>query len=483
MPTLDLPALTDRRHVSSSFGDTWRFPLLCFLLLIAIGYNIFLSVVITPIDTDSSPFIVFWLISFLPYLAACILILTTRAPVGRRRWREIALILVGALVLRAQLVHQDPNLSHDSWRYLWDARVTLNGFSPYVYPPNHPLFLHLRDFLYSNSRFRGSPTIYPPAAQGFYLFSYLLAPGNLVVLKCIFILCDLVSTAALALLLLRKGMDPARCMLYAWCPLPIIEYAIQGHLDALMITFILLTIVCAQSSRKGARILTGFLLAIATMTKLYPLLLLVVVWRGRRDWGLLVTFLVTIVVSYIPYLILGNGQILGFFATYASEVGATNGGPLALFLHWISVQTGMPLQVTYIVDLLLVGSVSLWIWRRRLQERLSMEAALLILFGVIFLISTHVFPWYLSVLLLGIALLIEAPWTRARGWSSRGLAMIALWYLCVTSILGYILANASDWTWYYLAVYGVTLLLLGLAVLLAFLRRRSDRRAQNLLAH
>ncbi|GER88616.1 hypothetical protein KDW_27780 [Dictyobacter vulcani] len=479
MPILDLPTLAQKRHVSSSFGDTWRFPLLCFLLLVAIGYSVFLAIQAPPPDVDANQFVVFWLLGFLPYLAACLLILTTRAPVGRRRWRELALILVGALVLRAQLVFLDPNLSHDSWRYLWDARVTLNGFSPYVYPPGHPLLVHLRDFLYANSRFRNVPTIYPPAAQGFYLLSYLLSPENLVFLKCLFIGCELVTTATLAVLLSRKGLDPARCVIYAWCPLPIIEFAIQGHVDALMITFILLIMLCAQSSRRGARVLTGFLLAIATLIKLYPLLLLVVVWRGKRDWALLLTCLVTIVLAYVPYLILGNGQIFGFFASYASEQGSMNGGPLALFLHWISMQTGLPLPVTYVVDLLLVGSLSLWVWLRRLKERISIEAAALLMIGVTFLISTHVFPWYVAALLPFVALLIDVPWSRGGGWNSWGLAMIGLWYFCGASILGYFLSSTLDWTWYYVSVYYVTLIILGLAWLVNYVLPRWPRRLKN----
>ena len=136
--------------------------------------------------------------------------------------------------------------------------VTLNGYSPYVYAPGSPPLKHLVNILYENSRFRNVPTIYPPGAQAFYLISYLLAPDNLVFLKGIFILCELVTIAGLAVLLLRKGLDPARCILYAWCPLPIVEFAIQGHVDVLVVMFMVLTLVCAQSQRRGARVLTGF---------------------------------------------------------------------------------------------------------------------------------------------------------------------------------------------------------------------------------
>ncbi len=225
---------------------------------------------------------------------------------------------MGALVLRAMLLPILPDLSRDSWRYLWDARVTLHGYSPYVYAPGDPLFANLRDFIYDNSRFRSVPTIYPPGAQAIYLLSYLIAPSNLFVLKGIFVGFDLVTSGVLAFLLKSRGLDPGRCIIYAWCPLPIIEFAIQGHLDAMTLTFTILAVLSALSNRRGARVLTGFLIAVATLTKIYPILLLVAVVR-RRDWALLATCFSTIVIAYVPYLILGHGQVFGFFATYAGE--------------------------------------------------------------------------------------------------------------------------------------------------------------------
>ncbi|GCE05688.1 glycosyltransferase family 87 protein [Dictyobacter aurantiacus] len=480
MPILEqLPSPVHKDHVSSSFGETWRLPLLCLLLVIAIVYNTFFAFNAPLPDTNENPLLVAELISYLPYLLACVLILSTRAPEGRKRWLELGIILLGAVVLRAQLLGIQPNLSHDSWRYLWDARVTLHGFSPYTYPPGHPLLLHLRNVLYENSRFRNVPTIYPPGAQGFYLLSYLLAPDNLPFLKALFSLCEVISTGLLALLLQRKGCDPARCLIYGWCPVAIVEVALQGHVDALMVMFIMLTLVCAQGTWRGARVVTGLCLALATLTKLYPILLLVVVWRGRRDWWLLITCLLTIVLSYIPYLILGHGQIFGFFASYASEVGSMNGGPLALFMYRLSKQTGWPLQVTYAVDLLLVCSVSLWIWIRRLQERISMEASVLILFCVIFLISSHVFPWYTTVLLPPVALMVGSPWTRASGWSGRALACIGLWYFVCASIVSYFFGTSLNWNLYYTYVYGVTGVFLLLALLLGARNWRIERRSRQ----
>jgi hypothetical protein len=442
-----------------------RFLILCLLLLLIVTANIILAVTAPPPDTSVMLFVTLWIMSFLPYILSCIFVLKTKPGAGHWQWMELGIILVGALVLRAMLLPIPPDLSHDSWRYLWDARVTLHGYSPYVYGPGDPLFVHLRDVIYDNSRFRNVPTLYPPGAQAIYLLSYLLAPSNLFFLKGVFMVFDLVTCAVLAFFLKYRGLDPCRAVIYAWCPLPIVEFAIQGHVDAATLTFMLLTVVCSLSTRGSARILTGFLLGMATLTKIYPILLLVVVVR-RRDWALVVTCFATILVSYIPYLILGHGQVLGFFSTYANE-HTPNEGIVKLVVAWLSPRIGLNATLTlaleYLIDLLLVSSVSLIILVLRLQDRISMEAAVLVLIGIIFVVTSHIFPWYTTALLPWVAVMVGPVWTRADGLNGKGLAVAMTWYFACASIISYFFV--LDWTLYYLLVYDVVLLGLGIAAI------------------
>src|SRR2546421_653343 len=291
----------------------WRSLALFLLLLLSIAlYGALITVAPQP-DAEMTPFLRIWILCFLPYFAACALILATRPVTNRWRWIELGIILGGALIFRAMVLPLPPGLSHDSWRYLWDARVTLHGYSPYVYAPDDRVFSSLQDqVIYANSRYRDSPTIYPPGAQASYLLSYLLATSNLYFLKGIFIGFDMLTCGALALLLVHKGLDPRRIVIYAWCPLPIVEFALQGHVDALPVAFTVLSVLCATSTRRGSRVLTGFMLGMATLTKIYPILLLVAIMR-RRDWALLATCLTTIILGYIPYLILGHAHVFPWY--------------------------------------------------------------------------------------------------------------------------------------------------------------------------
>ncbi|HWS84264.1 MAG TPA: glycosyltransferase 87 family protein [Ktedonobacteraceae bacterium] len=392
--------------------EQWRLPILSILLLVSLGFMLCLRMAAPPIDTPAASWIMLWMVSFLPYLAASVLILATRPLEGRWRWVELGIILLGALVLRSILLPLPPNLSHDSWRYLWDARVTLHGYSPYVYAPNDPALVHLRNFIYDNSRFRNVPTLYPPAAQAVYLLSYLIAPDNLVVFKGILVLLEMVTCGALIVLLRSRGLDPSRCLIYAWCPLPIVEFAMQGHHEAITLVFTMQALISSLSSWRWNSVLTGLLVALATLTNIYPILLLLVVLpRRNRAWMItcLAAYTVTVILGYVPYIILGHGQAFGFFSTYVSE-HSWNGGSVFLFTQWLNEHlqfNGVIAHIlSYSVDLLLVGGVVLAIWWQRQRERISMEVATLILIGTVFSVSTHVFPWYNTALLPWVALLV-----------------------------------------------------------------------------
>lgn len=411
-------------------------------------------------------------LSFLPYLLACALVLTTRPVEGRWRWLELVLILGGAALLRGLVLPLPPNLSRDSWRYVWDARVSLHGYSPYVYAPGSATLQSLRNSIFANSRYRNVPTLYPPGAQYIYILSYLLAPDNLFVLKGIFIVCDLASCALLVALLVRKGLDPARVVLYAWSPLSIVEFALQGHMDVLPIVFMLLAALMAGDPSRNGRILTGLLIGLATLMKIYPILMLVPVVKLRtwkRDALLVLTCLLTIVIGYLPFFIQGHGQIFGFFSGYANQQ-ESSAGFVQLFIAWLGSQRHLPLalvvaQEHFMAFLLLAGLAAI-VFILRQRERISLETGILLLFGLILAVSSHVFPWYTPMLLPWIALLWPARQTRLT-WPllvARWIALGAPVLFSYVSIVGYL---QMPLTFYYLLTYDSLVIALLLAALFA----------------
>src|SRR6266705_6452955 len=136
MPTLQVPAVPQRADTSMTARHPWwRALVLCLLLLLSVVTSFLLISAAPQSDEHITPFLQVWMVSFLPYFAACAFVLATKPVPGRWHWVEVSMILSGALVLRVMLLPLLPSLSRDSWRYLWDARITLHGFSPYVYAP------------------------------------------------------------------------------------------------------------------------------------------------------------------------------------------------------------------------------------------------------------------------------------------------------------------------------------------------------------
>lgn len=454
----------------------WRSLIL--LALLALSLTVCALVMeTTPSDDVLTPsFVHMWMISFLPYFIGCAFVLATKPASGRWRWVEIGIILAGAFALRIILVPLPPvsALSRDSWRYVWDARVTLLGHSPYTLAPSNTFYIHLRDFIFTNMRFRNVPTIYLPVAQGVFALSYLISPSNLFALKGIFLLCDMVTCVALTWLLARKGLDPRRVIIYAWCPLPVIEYALQGHIDPLTIMLTFLAVLCAYTKWRGSRVLTGVLIGLATLTKIYPIILLMVIPR-RRDWVVYASCLVTIFLGYLPFLIMGHGQVLGFLPAYIREQGG-NAGVLQFVVVWIATKLGLVLDATIllecIVDLVLVGMAALVVWKLRLRNRISMEGATLLLISTVFAISSHVFPWYVPALLPWITLLVGPLWIDKRP-SGKGLAIATAWYFTTVVLLNYTLNNPSGWNIYYATAYMMVVLGLAVAAAISLMRARA----------
>ncbi len=481
-------------HSSSLASDTQilvkhprrRVAILCGFLLGFWALYVVMLVLAMPLDAPIGLFTAFmtvWGVCFFMYFVASIWVVMTRPLTGRWLWVELGLIFGGALVFRLMLINLPLGLSRDAWRYLWDARVTLHGYSPYTYAPFDKVLVPLRDLVFANCPYREFPTKYPPGAQIFFILGYLFNPTNLVALKELFVLLDLVTCGALAVLLARKGLDPRRVLIYAWCPLPIVEFAIQGHSDAIAVTFMVLAVLCAQSSRKSVRLLAGVCIGLAALTRLYPILLLLVL-VGRRDRGLVVACVSTMALGYLPFILLGQGEIRSVLLSFSGQQDL-HAGVLDMAPYYIAREVGIRIAltsiffVTHLLEMAVAGITVLVVCTQRLRKRMSEEAALLLLIAVVLMVYAHVFPWYMTALLPWIAILAVPIWRREGGVSAKGLAVVMVWYFTCTVVLSYIPGlrqyfTVSNWLIYYGVSFGVMVVGLAVAAVIGFMQRRSD---------
>jgi alpha-1,6-mannosyltransferase len=349
----------------------------------------------------------FWFfnVQTLAYLAACAVVV--RYEPARP---ALILILVVAALLRFSLLPTVPAHSTDIYRYVWEGLVQTKGVNPYRYVPAAPELAHLRDsYVYENiNRKDYARSPYPPVAQIIFAASALIRPYGVTTLKVIFFLFECVTTAALILLLVRLGLNPARVIVYAWSPLAFWEIAQNGHIDAVAVTFIALAALAAAHDRRAT---TGVFVACAALVKLFPAMLAVAFYR-RWDRRLPTGTLATLALFCVPYFVIGR-VTLGHIATYPSEEGFLSGERFILLkwvnrIHWVHPYFYMGLFA------LILGAACLYLLFREKDIFRQLRGCTL-LAGLTLLFISPQYGWYylwllplLSVTLATVTLLEAA---------------------------------------------------------------------------
>src|SRR5579871_3416121 len=332
------------------------------------------------------------------------------------RWRylvELGLILCVGLAFRVVFLLAPPTISHDAYRYVWDAHLVSHGVSPYLHPASDPSLVSLRDHtIWPQLDWPNSPTIYPPGAQLLFLLVNAVAPLNITAMQLAMTLCDAGVCVVTLLLLRHYGLDLRRIIIYWWNPIPIIEFVYSAHVDAAATLWMALALLLALQRWRGARTLAGVALGMATLTKLFPLLFLVALLR-RKDWGFLCGLCVTLVLVPLPFVRLGLGSG-GFLSTYFSQRFVDEGIVFRLITQ-IVVDSRIQFALQGAVLLLLCALV-LWL---RLHWDLRAPAGILALSAVWIVVSPHLFPWYVAGLLPFLALYLRLPPTTRTSWSQR----------------------------------------------------------------
>jgi hypothetical protein len=334
------------------------------------------------LDTDG--FTVTALVQGAFYLAA--VGLTWRGGLSRRAL--VAVLAVAALMRLAALV-APPYLSDDINRYVWDGRVEAAGINPYRYIPADPHLAALRDEVIfpKINRSDYAPTIYPPVAEYIFFLGTRLRP-SLTAMKATLLAFELTAVLLLLRLLRDSRLPRERILIYAWHPLTLWEFAGSGHVDAAIVTFVVLAL---WARRRQAAWLTGSALAAAALVKFFPAVLFPALYR-RWDWKMPLAAAATLVIAYLPFIGAGSA-VLGFLPGYLREEGLQSG---AGFFLWNLATSVAPLEhVGPAPYLALAAAAFLALAVRSLfvAEDRYLGSALTLAVAATVLLSPH-YPWY-----------------------------------------------------------------------------------------
>lgn len=352
-----------------------------------------------------------WLVAIAVIAGA--IFLSLPATVRRLQGAAPLLVLVVGLGLLMRLVvlASEPMLEIDFNRYLWDGAVLANGFNPYAFSPAEVLAGDAPAGLLALAQGSGGlldrighgelRTIYPPLAQAAFALAHKIAPWDLTAWRIVILLSECVTLLLLLALLRAVKLSPLWALLYWWNPLVLKELINSAHMDALLLPFLLGSMLLVLRERVvGA----AGVLALATGVKLWPLLLLPLVLRSawgdaRLLLGAAALFGAIALTLALPLLIAGLDQQAGLVA-YATTWQRNT----AIFMAfaWLLDQGLMAFHLT---DLdagriaralvgVVMGALALGLAWSRPVSQCDLCRRFAILIAALFLLSPAQYPWY-----------------------------------------------------------------------------------------
>ncbi len=233
--------------------------------------------------------------------------------------RNVYLIIIFGIIFRAILIPSNISTSDDVYRYIWEGKVVVNGENPFLYSPDSEKLNYLRTENYPKLvTYPNMTTIYPGAAQTVFALAYLISGESEVGLKLIYLISEIITLIILLSLLRKFKLPEYNLILYAWLPLPIMEYFINSHIDVVGIMFFVVSLYLLY---KEKNILSALFFALAVSVKLYALIALpiILIRTGiKRGFIYAIIVLSVLLITMLPYLPAGE-KLFSSLTAYASS--------------------------------------------------------------------------------------------------------------------------------------------------------------------
>lgn len=330
----------------------------------------------------------------------------------------VGVVVGGAVALQGAALAAPPHLSTDAYRYAWDGRVQAAGVNPYLHAPIDEELRELRDpFLFPGMTCDetagdctlinrpSAHTIYPPTAQLYFRLVHSVRvaaspqPGTV----ALQLAAALVALGTLALILLlqhRSGADPRRAVLWAWCPLVVLELGNNAHVDglAVLLSIAALGVLSRPLLPRPIAIAGGALLGLAVAVKYWPAAL---VPAGLRRHPVHVVFgaVAAAALVYVPFVPGAGWGVTGYLSEYVGEEGGGGLGVIRLLI---------PSPAAAVVGGLVLAITAVWASLR--TDPRAPWAAGAVLIGVSLIVVTPTYQWYALMMPALVALGARASW-------------------------------------------------------------------------
>ena len=335
----------------------------------------------------------------------------------------LALIFLIGLVARLMMFHSNPVLEDDWHRYLWDGASVAHGVDPYEFAPaeaaatdlfgedvslsDDPKLRQLQELarenqtVHSRINYPYLKTIYPPLPQAAFGVAHIIAPYNLNGWRGILLVVDLISFCLIVWALGVFGRSYLWVGLYWWNPVVLLEVFNSGHMDALIVPFLVAALGLAKKDRLGFAVTA---LAGATAVKFWPILLAPLLVR-KYMFDLKRLIPLALLFCVITLALLWPQLRYVFSDPDQGLVAYSEGWRRHAFLYSIFVEgpfSGFsdPVKSSRMFVLISVSLGALWLaWRHSGHQsdkngESEMAAGLLAVTALLVFLSPTGYPWY-----------------------------------------------------------------------------------------
>jgi len=331
--------------------------------------------------------------------------------------------LAGAAILfRLIFIAALPNLSQDFYRFIWDGRMILEGWNPYLHLPGNLIKDGIAPIAQAKELYEGmgrlsvsNYTNYPPLNQLIFAIAGFFAgksiPGSVIVMRFLIIAADLGTLYFGKKLLENLNLPVNRVFWYILNPFIIIELTGNLHFEGVMLFFLIWAIYLLH---KKKWILSAVIFAISVSMKLIPLLFLPLLFRyftpenseNRLHFGKLILYYLivgaVVILSFLPFL--SSALISNFSASIGLWFQKFEFNASVYYLvRWIGFQVkGYNIietagKVLPLLVILILAGLAVF---RKNNSTQRLITTMLLGITVYFLLSTTVHPWYIATPLL-----------------------------------------------------------------------------------
>ncbi|WP_103069557.1 DUF2029 domain-containing protein [Aquimarina sediminis] len=335
------------------------------------------------------------------------------------------LLAIAALLFRVVFLIATPNLSQDFYRFIWDGRMLLEGFNPYLSLPEvwisqgNATIAQAQELYNGMGKLNGSHyTNYPPISQFCYFIAALFASksilGSAIVFRILIILADIGTFFFGRRLLQSFNLPEKRIFWYILNPFIIIELTGNLHFEAIMVFFIVWSLYLLQ---KRYWYWAAIILGLSVSVKLIPLLFLPLFFQkfvlqeekgfDKRSvrlgllqlTGFYSIVICTVFLTFAPFL---SVEFLNNFSKTISlwfqnfEFNAS----IFFIIRWIGYQiVGWNVIETAgkILPLIVIAILLGLSFIRNNEKTPQLIAGMLLGISGYYFLSTTVHPWYIAV--------------------------------------------------------------------------------------